>query len=82
MKAFTLDNHLKRGEREALRATPAYIEAIRLLQEKKELQAKLRGVDKMLRELEILAAGVITIARYDIDHDYPGKPLIFPPSWP
>lgn len=82
MKAFALNNHSKSSEQDGLRGTPAYMEAIRLLQEKKELQAQLRSVDKMLRELELLAAGVISIARYDIEHEYRNKPLVCPPSWP
>lgn len=57
-----------------LRITPAYAEALRLLREKKGLQAGLREVDRMLRDLEIVAAGVISVARYDIDHDYLGNP--------
>ena len=75
-----MNNSLKSNERDDLRVTLAYIEAVRLLQEKKEVQARLRDVDKMLRELEVLAAGVISIARYDIDHDYLDKPSICLPG--
>jgi len=65
---------LKSDAPENLRITPAYAEALRLLREKKGLQAGLREVDRMLRDLEIVATGVISLARYDIDHDYRGNP--------
>lgn len=61
---------LKSDAPASLRLTPAYAEALRLLREKKGLQAGLREVDRMLRDLEIVAVGVISLARYDIDHDY------------
>lgn len=50
-----------------IRDTQDYAQALGLLSEKRGLQARLREVDRMLRELETLHAGVIGIARVDLD---------------
>jgi len=62
-----VNKSLEDGAAEDSRKTPDYAYAMQLLSEKKELQARLRKVDRMLRELEILTTGVISLARDDLD---------------
>lgn len=50
-----------------IRQTQAYLQATHLLSEKRMLQARLREVDRILRELETLGAGVTGLARGDLD---------------
>lgn len=73
LKVQIVNNTLKNDDPDASRKTPDYAKALQLLREKKELQAVLRDVDRRLRELEVVAAGVISVARYDIDHDSCGS---------
>jgi len=51
------------------RGTNAYAQAVRLLHEKREIQGRLREVDKKLRELANLGTGITRLAREEIDHD-------------
>lgn len=74
LKVLIVNDSLKNDVPASLRITPAYAEATRLLRRKKALQAGLRDVDRMLRELELAATGVISVARYDMDHASAGSP--------
>ncbi len=47
--------------------TPEFLEAKPLLIEKKQLQARLREIDKLLRNLETIRPSVTAYARTDLD---------------
>jgi hypothetical protein len=57
---------------EGTRRTEGYAQAIRLLNEKREIQASLREVDRKLRGLESQATGVTRLAREDLDRSAKG----------
>jgi hypothetical protein len=48
---------------------PEFLEAKPLLIEKKQLQARLREVDKLLRNLEIICPSITAYARADLESD-------------
>ncbi len=52
-----------------IRTSPEYQQAKTLLSEKKQIQARLREVDRMLRKLDILQPGTGTRARMDLEQD-------------
>lgn len=52
------------------RGTPEYGQAKPLITEKKQLQARLREVDKLLRSLDLLRPGIAGLARKDIEQGY------------
>lgn len=51
------------------RATPEYGQAKHLLAEKKQLQARLREVNRLLRNLDIVQPGITGRARKDLERD-------------
>lgn len=51
------------------RGTPEYGQAKLLVTEKKQLQARLRDVDKLLRSLDLLRPGIAGLARKDLERD-------------
>ncbi|WP_317204328.1 hypothetical protein [Janthinobacterium sp.] len=53
-----------------LRTSPEYQQAKVLLSEKKQIQARLREVDRMLRKLDILQPGTGACARKDLEQDH------------
>lgn len=52
-----------------LRSTTEYAQAKALVSEKRLLQSRLREVDRMLRELRILKAGVTELAMKDCERE-------------
>ncbi|KAF3997686.1 hypothetical protein [Glaciimonas immobilis] len=48
------------------RCVPEYAQAKILITEKGLLQARLRAIDKSLRQTEALYPGIVSVARYDI----------------
>ena len=68
-----MENSQKSDSDEGARSTEAYTQSIRLLNEKRKIQARLREVDRNLRELETLANGVTRLAREDLDHKGKGS---------
>lgn len=56
-------------EAERIRGTIEYRQAIGLITEKKELQNRLREIDKQLRQLRMLGTGVTAVARKDLENE-------------
>lgn len=64
-----MEKKMKRPDLPDQHGSPEYELAKRLLTEKKALQTRLREVDRLLRQLELPADGVIQLARKSLEKD-------------
>lgn len=53
---------------DGLRSIPEYEQVKLLVIEKKQLQARLREVDKILRKLDLFHPGIVGLSRQDLEH--------------
>ena len=52
---------------DSMRNVPEYLHAKRLFAERKELQAKLREINRVLRQLQSKAGALVNLAKADLD---------------